>query len=256
MQWAQKKKLDSIVVAVSAYTDLDEELAAGTGFEAEEEEEEKLPSGFQPGKLTEGTKLYIGNLPWSCDSQNLAEIFQDYGEVELVEIMYDRESGRSRGFGFITMATAEGADLACKGLNGAELGGRVIRVNYPEVPKGNFGERRERSPRREFSGRRDFGSSGGRDMNAGSGNRLYVGNIPWSLDDAGLGRIFSNYGQVVDSKVVFDRESGRSRGFGFVTYSSQGEANTAISSLDGADYEGRALKVSIAGERPPRRDSY
>lgn len=63
--------------------------------------------------------------------------------------------------------------------------------------------------------------------------RIYVGNIPWDVDDSRLEQVFSEYGKVIDSRVVYDRESGRSRGFAFVTMSAQQEMDDAIAGLDG-----------------------
>lgn len=63
--------------------------------------------------------------------------------------------------------------------------------------------------------------------------RIYVGNIPWDIDDARLEQVFSEHGKVVSARVVYDRESGRSRGFGFVTMSSEAEMSEAIANLDG-----------------------
>lgn len=63
--------------------------------------------------------------------------------------------------------------------------------------------------------------------------RIYVGNLPWQVDNARLEQVFSEHGKVMDARVVFDRETGRSRGFGFVTMSSESELNDAIAALDG-----------------------
>lgn len=63
--------------------------------------------------------------------------------------------------------------------------------------------------------------------------RIYVGNLPWEVDNARLEQVFSEHGKVVNARVVYDRESGRSRGFGFVTMSSETELNDAIAALDG-----------------------
>lgn len=63
--------------------------------------------------------------------------------------------------------------------------------------------------------------------------RIYVGNLPWQVDDARLEQVFSEHGKVTSARVVLDRETGRSRGFGFVTMSSEMEVNDAIAALDG-----------------------
>ena len=62
--------------------------------------------------------------------------------------------------------------------------------------------------------------------------RVYVGNLPWDVDDVRLEQLFSEYGKVVNARVVQDRETGRSRGFGFVTMSSESEVNDAFENLD------------------------
>ena len=67
----------------------------------------------------------------------------------------------------------------------------------------------------------------------GASFRIYVGNLPWQVDDSRLVQLFSEHGKVVDARVVYDRETGRSRGFGFVTMATQEELDDAIAALDG-----------------------
>ena len=81
-------------------------------------------------------------------------------------------------------------------------------------------------------------------------NRLYVGSLPYSVDDAKLSEIFAQSGEVVEAKVITDRDSGRSKGFGFVTMKDEAAAQKAITDLDGKEIEGRQLKVNVA--RPLR----
>ncbi len=74
-------------------------------------------------------KLYVGNLSYSTDEQELQNLFSQYGEVTSVNIITDKMTGRARGFGFVEMATAEGVKAAIEGTNGMELRGRQLRVN-------------------------------------------------------------------------------------------------------------------------------
>ena len=83
-------------------------------------------------------------------------------------------------------------------------------------------------------------------------NRLYVGNLAFHTTEDVLQRTFSQCGNVSEVKLILDRESGRSRGFAFVSMTTGDEANPAIQALNGADLDGRALKVNIAEERSPR----
>ena len=81
---------------------------------------------------------------------------------------------------------------------------------------------------------------------------LYVGNLSFSTDDTSLNELFAEFGTVDSAKVVTDRDSGRSRGFGFVEMSNDDEANTAISDLNGKEVDGRVLKVNQAKPKENR----
>ena len=87
-----------------------------------------------------GRRLYVGNLAWGVTDQDLQELFADAGKVESSQVIIDRATNRSRGFGFVEMGTDEAADNAIKKLNGRDLKGRAIRVN--EAQARNSGERR------------------------------------------------------------------------------------------------------------------
>jgi RNA recognition motif-containing protein len=78
---------------------------------------------------------------------------------------------------------------------------------------------------------------------------IYVGNLAFSTDSAALRALFAEHGEVTSAQVVEDRDTGRSRGFGFVEMSSADDAQKAISAIDGSDVGGRSLKVNIAKER-------
>jgi RNA recognition motif-containing protein len=76
--------------------------------------------------------LYVGNLPWATKAEDLQEVFSQYGEVISTRVITDRETGRSRGFGFVEVAD-EDAENIIAALNGAEMGGRVLTVNEAKV---------------------------------------------------------------------------------------------------------------------------
>jgi cold-inducible RNA-binding protein len=82
------------------------------------------------------------------------------------------------------------------------------------------------------------------------GTRIYVGNLPYATDGAQLTQIFGEYGQVVEARVIMDRNTGQSKGFGFVEMATEGEAGTAINSLNGSVLGDRTLNVNEASERP------
>lgn len=100
------------------------------------------------------TKLYVGNLAFQTTSQELQELFASAGTVESAAVVEDRDTGRSRGFGFVEMSTKEEATSAIDQFNGKELGGRALKVN-------------EAKPRENRTG----GGGGGRGGFGGGGNR-------------------------------------------------------------------------------------
>ena len=79
--------------------------------------------------------------------------------------------------------------------------------------------------------------------------KLFVGSLPWAVDDAKLAQLFSQAGTVVSAQVIKDRDTGRSRGFGFVEMSSDEEADNAVNNLNGSDMEGRKIVVNVARPR-------
>ena len=79
--------------------------------------------------------------------------------------------------------------------------------------------------------------------------RCFVGGLAWATDDRSLGSAFSQYGDVVDSKVIQDRETGRSRGFGFVTFSSKESLDAAIEAMNGSELDGRQITVNEPSPR-------
>ena len=89
--------------------------------------------------------------------------------------------------------------------------------------------------------------------------KLFIGNMPFSMSQQQLTDIFAPYGQIVSVNIVFDKFSGRSKGFGFVEMDSDESANQAISLFDGKELDGRTIKVNEAKpmeDRPPRRDNF
>lgn len=87
------------------------------------------------------TRIYVGNLPYNADNQQLIELFGAFGEVVEASVVMDRDSGQSKGFGFVQMATDDAARNAIQSLNGTMLGNRTIRVNeaQPRPERGGGG---------------------------------------------------------------------------------------------------------------------
>ena len=116
--------------------------------------------------------IFVGSLPYSLEEADLQELFEAYGEVTTVKIIIDRESGRSKGFGFVEMSDDEAAQKAISGLNGSEVSGRSIAVSQAEDKKP--GDRRSGGGGGYGGGGGSRGGSGGgggysRDSRGGGG---------------------------------------------------------------------------------------
>ena len=100
-------------------------------------------------------RIYVGNLAYETDEQELRRAFEVHGEVQEVSVVRDRDTGRSRGFGFVEMPTSEEAQSAISEINGKDLGGRTLTVNEARARQergpggggGGFGGNRGRGPR-------------------------------------------------------------------------------------------------------------
>lgn len=84
------------------------------------------------------------------------------------------------------------------------------------------------------------------------GNKLFVGNLSWGTTSQSLQQAFEQFGTVTDAVVISDRDTGRSRGFGFVTFENDADAESAMQEMDGKDLDGRPIRVNEAQEKKPR----
>ncbi|KAI4311334.1 hypothetical protein MLD38_036239 [Melastoma candidum] len=129
------------------------------------------------------------------------------------EVLYDRKAGRSRGFAFMTMSNIENCNLVIENLDGRYMG-KTLRVNFSDKPK----PKEPLYPETEY--------------------KLFVGNLSWSLTSESLTKAFQEYVNVVGARVLYDGETGRSRGYRFVCYSTKSKMDTALESLNGVELDG------------------
>ena len=88
------------------------------------------------------------------------------------------------------------------------------------------------------------------------GKKIYVGNLSYTTNESGLNDLFQAHGKVVSAKIIMDRDTGKSKGFGFVEMETDDEAKSAINALNGADLDGRQIKVNESIDKPRTNDRY
>lgn len=186
-------------------------------------------------------KLFIAGLPDSMTEDVLRQLFEATGgTVVNVTLPKHRDTGRPRGFGFVTLATSDQAAAARDQLDGSLQAGRSISVR----------------PFQSEPPRRDARSEAPGPASGNTGDRtLYVGNLPYDAAQSDLEAVFAEHGVAPVVRIHLPvGPDGRMRGFGFVTMGSAEAANAAIAALRGVEMKGRALMVNIAhprGDRPP-----
>lgn len=193
-------------------------------------EEETSVSTTDPSSEA-ARRLYIGNIPRTLKPDELRKIVEEHAAVEKAEVMYDKYSGRSRRFGFVTMTTIEDASAAVEKLNGTEIGGREIKVNITEKPLSSVGSSLLQSDDSKF---------------VDSPHKVYVGNLAKSVTSESLKNFFSEKGNVLSAKVSRVPGTSKSSGYGFVSFSSEEDVEAAISSLNNALLDGQKIRVNKA----------
>ncbi|CAH9088160.1 unnamed protein product [Cuscuta europaea] len=142
-------------------------------------------SVFQILRFMSSSKVFVGGISWNTNDASLQDNFGQYGRVVEARVITDRETGRSRGFGFVTFENAEEASAAIQALDGRLLDGRTIRVNYANDRSQGFGE-----------GTGGYRTGGGNGYYSNSGNSGYENNAGYSDNYASGG---SNYNNSDDS---------------------------------------------------------
>ncbi|KAI3448927.1 hypothetical protein Pfo_005592 [Paulownia fortunei] len=175
-------------------------------------------------------RLYVGNIPRTVTNDDLQKIVEEHAAVEKAEVMYDKYSGRSRRFAFVTMKTVEDANAAIEKLNGTEVGGREIKVNITEKPLTSLELSLLQAEESQF---------------VDSPHKVYVGNLAKTVTMDTLKNFFAEKGRVLSAKVSRVPGTSKSSGYGFVTFSSEEDVEAAISSLNNAVLEGQKIRETL-----------
>uniref|UniRef100_A0A665U6E7 Polyadenylate-binding protein n=1 Tax=Echeneis naucrates TaxID=173247 RepID=A0A665U6E7_ECHNA len=203
-------------------------------FKSRKEREAELGA-----RAKEFTNVYIKNFGEDMDDEKLRELFSKYGNAMSIRVMTD-DSGKSRGFGFVSFERHEDAQKAVDEMNGKELNGKLIYVG-----------RAQKKVERQTELKRKFEQMKQDRMTRYQGVNLYVKNLDDGIDDERLRKEFSPFGTITSAKVMM--EGGRSKGFGFVCFSSPEEATKAVTEMNGRIVATKPLYVALAQRKEERQ---
>ncbi|KAM7376504.1 hypothetical protein PAMP_006232 [Pampus punctatissimus] len=203
-------------------------------FKSRKEREAELGA-----KAKEFTNVYIKNFGDDMDDDRLKELFDKYGKTLSVKVMTD-PTGKSRGFGFVSYEKHEDANKAVEDMNGSELNGKTVFVG-----------RAQKKMERQAELKRKFELLKQERISRYQGVNLYIKNLDDTIDDEKLRKEFSPFGSITSAKVML--EEGRSKGFGFVCFSSPEEATKAVTEMNGRIVGSKPLYVALAQRKEERK---
>ncbi|XP_062253826.1 polyadenylate-binding protein 4 isoform X1 [Platichthys flesus] len=203
-------------------------------FKSRKEREAELGA-----RAKEFTNVYIKNFGDDMDDERLKVFFDKYGKTLSVKVMTD-PTGKSRGFGFVSYEKHEDANKAVEDMNGTDLNGKTVFVG-----------RAQKKMERQNELKRKFEMLKQERISRYQGVNLYIKNLDDTIDDEKLRKEFSPFGSITSAKVML--EEGRSKGFGFVCFSSPEEATKAVTEMNGRIVGSKPLYVALAQRKEERK---
>lgn len=176
------------------------------------------------------------------DDQGLEDMFKEFGNIVSARVAKEEgDNPKVKGFGFVAFESAEAAEKAVEAMNGKEINGRQIYVG-----------RAQKKAERQAELKKKFEEAKVQRMNKYAGVNLYVKNLDDTIDDEKLKREFQAFGNITSAKVMTDI-NGRSKGFGFVCFSTAEEATKAVTDMNGKIVVSKPLYVALAQRKDDRR---
>merc|ERR1719262_1574732 len=208
-------------------------------------------------KAKKFTNVYIKNFGEELGDEKLKEVFSKFGKITSYKVVRDDkaamlgedgvevvadDSGKNKGFGFVSFEDSESAEKAVEELNGTEMFGKTLYVG-----------RAQKKAERQQELKKKFEQLKLERLNRYQGVNLYVKNLDDTIDDERLRKEFAPYGTITSAKVSVMSEDGRSKGFGFVCFSSPEEATKAVTEMNGRIIVAKPLYVALAQRKEDRK---
>jgi len=192
-------------------------------------------------KAKKFTNVYVKNFGEELGDEKLKELFSKYGKITSYKVIMADEGGKNKGFGFVSFEDSEAAEKAVDELNGLDMSGKTLYVG-----------RAQKKAERQQELKKKFELLKLERLNRYQGVNLYVKNLDDTIDDEILRKEFSPYGTITSAKVMCCEE-GRSKGFGFVCFSSPEEATKAVTEMNGRIIVAKPLYVALAQRKEDRK---
>jgi polyadenylate-binding protein len=193
------------------------------------------------GSQAKFTNLYVKNLPEDFTQAKLDDLFGKYGTITSSKLGTDKD-GKFRGFAFVNYKTPEEASAAVEGLKELTFDDKKLFVGRHQKKDERERELRDRFEQKKLERQKQY-----------AGVNLYIKNLSDDINDERLLQEFQKFGHIANAKVMTDAATGKSRGFGFVCFSSPEEATKAVTEMNGRMFDNKPLYVALAQRKDVRR---
>ncbi|CAM9796884.1 unnamed protein product [Pylaiella littoralis] len=200
-------------------------------------------------------KIFVRGLPWETTDQSLRAVFEQYGEIAEATVVMDKMTQKSKGYGFVTFKGMDGAHAALENPE-KMIDGRVslcnlaaLRSSQP-LPQRGPGATQGGGMQGTAVGMLGGAVGGSEDVSA---RKIFVRGLSWDTTTESLRTMFSQYGELEDAVVTTDRASGKSKGYGFITYRFAASAAAAVAEPE-KQLDGRLTHCNIAAEGASNRN--
>ncbi|KAL8714412.1 MAG: hypothetical protein Q9220_001745 [cf. Caloplaca sp. 1 TL-2023] len=267
---ALNQKLDIVASKDASSAESDDEESSGSDADSvsdsddssEEEEEEAAPTkkrkaDAESAPVAKKAKaevamidendagkgnLFVGNLSWNVDEEWLAREFEEFGEIKSCRVMTDRETGRSRGFGYVEFVNSADGVKAHAAKKDSLVDGRNINVDFA-------GQKKEKPA----NGVQERSNRYGDQPNEPS-STIFCANLAFGATEDDVSEAFGEHASIKAVRIPTDKESGQPKGFAYVEFNTIEESTTAFEGMQGASISGRAIRIDYASSKPRTND--
>lgn len=190
-----------------------------------------------PKKADDCAELFVRNLPWKADEEVISDYFSKFGKVVNVKVLYDKQTGKAKGLGFVEFSSKDEAESVVNQASSLELDGRNLQVSFSN-------QRDARPARDNEGGNREFVR---RENTSGPSNTVFVGNLSFQTNEDTIRDFFDECGSIVDVRMAKTPE-GKSKGFCHIEFEAAEASEKALKKA-GENVDGRDIRVDFSSQK-------